>query len=263
MLRRWLGPRLSSTAAAQAVGLVLGLLLFVSAAQAAGKRVLVYGDSNTWGWQPVLTGFPASRLSDDERWAGVLEKQLGPGHHLVVDGLNARTVDVSYPTPTATLQGADFNGELGLRAALAREAPLDLVVIMLGTNDVQPELNRSPAQIAQGIGRLVGIARKDHAGVFTTAPRPQVLVVAPAPLGDVGQTPFKDAFAGDAQKKSEQLAAELAQVAQQAGFAFFDAARLLGRAQGLDGVHLSAQQHRQLGRALAPIVRAICAKRAP
>jgi lysophospholipase L1-like esterase len=265
MLRRMVWARLPrpSAAAIKAVFAALGLVLFVSAAQAAGQRVLVYGDSNSWGWQPVLTGFPASRLGDEARWAGVLQKQLGAGYHVIVDGLNGRTVDVSYPTPTATLQGAEFNGELGLRVALAREAPLYLIIIMLGTNDVQPGLNRTPTQIAQGISKLVGITRQDHGGVFTTAPQPLVLVIAPPPLGDVSKTPFKDAFAGDARRKSESLALNFKQIAEQDGVAFFDSSRAVGHAEGVDGVHLSARQHRRLGQALPSSVRAALAQARP
>jgi lysophospholipase L1-like esterase len=239
----------------QACGLCLLLALWAHDAQAEGKRVLVFGDSNTWGWKPHSGGLPGARLADRQRWTSVLQQHLGPAYIIVVDGLNGRTVDASYAEPVASLQGADFNGELALRVALAREAPLDLVLIMLGTNDTQDPLNRSAAQIAQGVAKLVAITLKDYAGVFTTAQRPTVLVVAPPALGDISKTPFREVFAGGAREKSGQLAAALAQRGAADGFAVVNATRLVGQAAGVDGVHLTWQQHQRLGVALAPVVR--------
>jgi lysophospholipase L1-like esterase len=252
---------LASRSWLHACGLCLLLALWAHDAQAEGQRVLVFGDSNTWGWKPHAGGLPSARLQDRQRWPGVLQQRLGAAYTIVVDGLNGRTADASYAEPVATLQGADFNGELALRVALAREAPLDLVLIMLGTNDTQDPLNRSAAQIAQGVAKLVAIAHKDYAGVFTTAKRPAVLVVVPAALGDIGKTPFKDVFAGGAVAKSEQLAAAIGQRGAADGFAVVDATRFIGRAAGVDGVHLKWQQHQSLGVALAPVVRRALARR--
>jgi lysophospholipase L1-like esterase len=259
----WMRRRASEPPAArpclQTVGWCLAfaamLTLSTPDAHAQGKRVLVFGDSNTWGWRPIKDGFPSARLDDAQRWPGVLQQQLGVGHSVVVDGLNGRTANASYAESVATLQGADFNGEQGLRIALAREAPLDLVVIMLGTNDTQDPLNRSAMQIAEGISKLVAIARKDHAGVFTTAKRPAVLVIAPPPLGDISATPFKEVFAGGAAAKSVQLAAAIRALAAAEGYSAVNAAVMVGHSGGVDGVHLTLPQHRLLGTALVPIVR--------
>jgi lysophospholipase L1-like esterase len=239
------------------------LVLCALAAQASARdqRILVYGDSNTWGGQAVLSGIPVSRLPDAKRWTGVLQAQLGVRVAVVTDGLSGRTVDLSYPEPVATLQGEAFSGEHGLRLALARETPLDAVVIMLGTNDVQDEFNRTPEQIALGISTLVRIVRKDYAGIFTPYPQPKVLVVAPVPLGDVSKTPFKESFGGDAQRKSAQLASAIAQVAQRERFAVFDAGQVITRASGIDGIHLTPAEHARLGRALAPALRALIGMR--
>ncbi len=244
---------------------ILCLLLALGAhdAQAQGKRVLIFGDSNTWGWKPHAGGFPGARLHDQQRWPGVLHKLLGAGHTVVVDGLNGRTAGVSYTEAVATLPGADFNGEQGLRIALAREAPLDLVLIMLGTNDTQEPLSQSPTQIAQAVAKLVAVTRKDYAGVFTTASRPAVVVVVPAALGDISKTPFKEVFAGSARAKSAQLAEAIRQLATTDDFAAVDATAIVGNAAGVDGVHLTGEQHRRLAVALSPVVKRALAVHAP
>jgi lysophospholipase L1-like esterase len=218
------------------------------------KRVLVFGDSNAWGWQATAEGAPATRLPDAQRWAGVIQTGLGVNYKVIVDGLNGRTVNISYPEKVATLSGAEFSGENTLRLALAREAPLDLVLIMLGTNDVQDELGRKPDEIAEGIGKLVSIVRKDYAGVFTKYGAPKVLVIVPPPIGDVSKTPFKDAFAGEAQRKSEQLSAAIHRVAQRENFPVFDAGQTI-KIRSIDGLHLTEQDHSHFGKVLVPVVR--------
>jgi lysophospholipase L1-like esterase len=235
---------------------VFSLCLLFGHANANEKRILVFGDSNVWGWQAVAEGAPVRRLSDARRWAGVLQTSLGANYKVVVDGLNGRTVNFNYPEKVATLSGAEFSGENTLRLALAREVPLDLVLIMLGTNDVQAELGRQTDEIAEGIGKLVSIVRKDYAGVFTQYGVPKVLVIVPPPIGDVSKTPFKDAFAGEAKTKSEQLSAAIHRVAQRENFPVFDAGQII-RIRSIDGIHLDSKDHARLGKSLAPLVRGL------
>jgi lysophospholipase L1-like esterase len=232
-----------------AVALSMSLLPVSPSLAGEAVRVLVYGDSNTWGWRPVNAGFPTDRYIDGQRWSGVMQRQLGKQYTVVVDGLSGRTVDVDYPDKIASLTGDQFNGERTLRSALAREAPVHLVVIMLGTNDLRDDLNRSPEQIAAGISRLVGIVRTDFAGVFTTYRRPEVLVVVPPAIGAIDKTPIKQFFA-NASDKSKRLSAAVQAEANGNGYAMFDAERAT-RLGGVDGIHMTAADHRRLGAALA------------
>jgi lysophospholipase L1-like esterase len=232
----------------------LCLLFSHSYSHAHEQRILVFGDSNVWGWQAIAEGAPVTRLPDARRWAGVLQTGLGANYKIVVDGLNGRTVNISYPEKVATLSGAEFSGENTLRLALAREAPLDLVLIMLGTNDVQDELGREADEIAEGIGKLVGIVRKDYAGVFTKYGAPKVLVIVPPPIGDTSKTPFKDAFAGEAKRKSGQLSAAIYRIAQRENFPVFDAGKII-KIRSIDGLHLTEQDHSHFGKVLVPVVR--------
>jgi lysophospholipase L1-like esterase len=238
-----------------AITLLTSLVLMTSS-YAQEKRILVYGDSNSWGWKPVIDGFPVQRYSDNVRWPGIMQKQLGSGYTVVVDGLSGRTVDVSYPQKTATLEGAEFNGELQLRISLAKNAPIDMVVFMLGTNDLRNDLNRTPEQIAAGISKLVDIARKDYGGVFTTYSKPEVLVISPPPIGDVSKTPIKNFFA-NAGAKSTQLATAFKQQGQLGGYAVIDSSQFIPAIQGIDGIHFTTLEHKMLGMGVTKMIKPV------
>jgi lysophospholipase L1-like esterase len=153
------------------VYLLCVLVLAAGPAEAAAKRVMVYGDSNTWGWIPVEKGVPSTRYAEGERWPGVLRATLGGDYEVIEEGLNARTTDVPDPTlPRVT--GAGVDGSAYLPAALASHLPLDLVVILLGTNDLKAMFDRSPLRIALGAAKLVDIVETTDGGVGTTSPNP-------------------------------------------------------------------------------------------
>jgi lysophospholipase L1-like esterase len=92
------------------------------------KTVLCYGDSNTWGSDPE-TG---ERFAPEVRWPGVLRQALGEGYWVVEEGLNGRTTVRDDP-----IEGAHKNGRTYLPACLEFHKPIDLVLIMLGTNDLK------------------------------------------------------------------------------------------------------------------------------
>jgi lysophospholipase L1-like esterase len=233
-------------------GLVtVGLPLATDAGAAEPKRILAYGDSITWGWKPVASGLPSDRYPESERWPGALQANLGHGYVVVEEGLNARTTD----TPDQTLPqitGAGLDGSAYLPAALASQQPLDVVVIMLGTNDLKAQFNRTPERIAEGADKLVQIVKNIQGGVGTTYTSPKVLLVAPPPLG-TNMVFFKDAFAGGLEK-SQQLAKAYKAVAQKEGVSFLDAGTVV-KTDGVDGLHLSDRAEEALGRAIAAKVR--------
>lgn len=222
-------------------------------------RVLAFGDSNTWGWVPRPEGFPAMRLPDHMRWPGILQKALGAGATVVVDGLVGRTTNLDRSQPIGEVAGEAFNGARALPAAIAAESPLDLVVLMLGTNDLQAGPDgrpiRSAAEAAEAAVGLVGIVRRAAAMVFTAYPAPGALVVAPPPLGDTARTPLAGLF-GAAEAPSHMLGAAILAAGRAAEVAVFDAASVVPRAGGADGIHMTAAQHAALGAALAPATRA-------
>ena len=215
------------------------------------KRVLAYGDSNTWGWVPAEQGFPTTRYGADERWPGIAQTALGDGYEIIEEGLSGRTTDLPDPS-VPQIAGAGLDGSAYLPAAVASHLPLDLVVIMLGTNDLKTMFGRSPEDIARGMLALVESVKAMSRAAWTEYPAPKVLVVAPPPL--VATERFPGAVFDDGIEKSRQLAARYADVAQAASVEFLDAGGVTA-ADGVDGLHLTADAHRKLGLAIAAKVK--------
>jgi lysophospholipase L1-like esterase len=235
---------------------IIFILVIPLAAQAAPKRILVFGDSNSWGWIPKDTGVPSERYPPEQQWPRVMQGLLGSDYEVVVDALSGRTTDA--PDPGAPMTGAALDGSAYLPAAIAAHFPLDLVVIMLGTNDTKAVFKRSPFQIALGAGKLVGIVQsssKMFGGGWYTYPAPKVLLVAPPPLGK--QTVLGEVFEGEVGvERSKGLAAAYRKIAEAASVSFFDAGSIV-QTDGSDGVHFTGETQRKLGGAMTEQVRTI------
>jgi lysophospholipase L1-like esterase len=223
-------------------------------AQAAPKRVLVFGDSNSWGWVPKEGVIPSERYPEDQRWPNVMQTALGDGYEVVVDALSGRTTDVADPS-FPQLDGAGLDGDAYLPAAIAAHLPLDLVVVMLGTKDTKAMFRRSPFRIALGAGMLVDAVQRSgdmFGGGWYTYPAPKVLLVCPPPLGKLaGLT--AEAFAGG-EERSRGMPEPYRRIAEAAGASFFDAGTAI-QTDGVDGVHFTAATQRKLGEAIAGQVR--------
>ena len=233
---------------------ILLLTVSVSAvAQDTPRRVLVFGDSISWGWTPQKDGTPTERYASENRWPSVMQKTLGDQYEVVVNAVSGRTTDLDDPSFPG-LTGAGLNGRKSLPAVIAAHLPLDLVVIFLGTNDLKQAFDRSAFSIALGAGHLVSIVQ-DSGHMFGSGwyryPAPKVLLLAPPPLGS--QKIFGDTFAGGV-AKSKQLARTYRSIANAAGVAFSNVGSVI-RTDGVDGVHLSAASEKKLGKAVAAKVR--------
>lgn len=209
------------------------------------KTILCYGDSNTWGYIPG-TG---QRYPRDQRWPSVLQAQLGGDFHVIEEGLNARTTVLDDPIRG----GAVKNGLTYLRPCLESHAPLDLVLLMLGTNDLKHRFGFSAYDIAANVMALVTIIQQSSAGIDGRPPK--VLMMSPAYLGPL--TALAHLFEGGTEK-AQQLAPHYQAFARQAGCAFLDVAPLV-TASPIDGVHWAADQHIRLGNHLADVVRKLTA----
>lgn len=207
------------------------------------RVILCYGDSNTWG------SIPASeeRFSPSVRWTGVLAGELGPGYQVIEEGLGGRTTLWDDP-----IEGYK-NGREYLIPCLATHKPVDVVVLMLGTNDLKLRFSVSAYDIAASIAALVEIIQKSAAGVGSQSPL--ILLIAPPPLGML--TEYSEMFEGGLQK-SRKLGAYYRQVAGEYRCAFLDAGQVIVSSD-LDGVHFDADQHSLLGKAVAEKVKEIFA----
>lgn len=219
------------------------------------QRILVFGDSNSWGWIPQENAIPTERYSEENRWPGVAQQILGENYEIIVDGLSGRTTDVH--DPGSSLSGAGLNGAEALPAVIGSHLPLDLVVLFLGTNDTKVVFDHSPLRIGMGAASLISIVQ--NSGEFFgdgwyVYPAPRVLLVAPPPLGE--PTVLAETFDDMSVERSEQLAAVYNLVAEQMGVAFFDAGEVI-ETDGVDAVHFSAETHQTLGEALAEEIQAL------
>lgn len=210
------------------------------------RRVLCYGDSNTHGTLPMADLADRRRLPRAARWPGLLAAALGPGGEVIEEGLPSRTTVLDDP-----VEGEDRNGLRFLPVALASHAPLDLVVLMLGTNDTKARFGLPPSDIALGAERLLAAIRASGAGPGGAAPR--ILLLAPAPVEERGC--LAAMFAGAA-ARSRALAPLLAGAAARAGADFLDAGAHVA-VSPLDGVHLDAPAHAVLGAAVSAAIAGI------
>ncbi len=234
------------------------MLAFVTNAEAANKkRILVFGDSNTFGWRTTEDG-KYSRHPIDKTWAGVLEKSLGNKYEVVIEGLGGRTTNIDGPEVSGLglLPGAGMNGKKYLPAMLASQTPLDLVIIMLGTNDMQQKYNRSAADVAAGIEELAVFTKEGKWQLRSNLPSPKVLVLSP-PKVDIKKGEFLRGLFANALPKSEELPLILKPRMAELGINFFDVATVVPYGEDPDELHLSLKNHKDLGKALVKEVKEI------
>ena len=202
-------------------------------------RILCYGNSNTWGYVPGS----GKRYSFGSRWPGILQKRLGKNVRVIEEGLNGRTTAWDDPLEDGR------NGKKSLKFILESHSPIDLLVIMLGTNDLKHRFGLSAYDIAQGAGELVQMANESNAGPNGASPQ-VLLVVPPRVLFLPGQTALD--FEG-ALEKSGQLSVYYRSVAKHLGCAYFDASGLVAGSP-IDGVHLDKKAHQKLSKALTEVI---------
>jgi lysophospholipase L1-like esterase len=219
------------------------------------RRLLAFGDSLTWGWVPVEPLVPTSRYPFRERWTGALAEALGEGYEIVEEGLSGRTTTADDPTDPR------LNGAAYLPSALATHLPLDLVMILLGTNDTKAYFNRSAFDIAVGASTLLVSVLQSAGGVGTAYPAPPTLLIAPPPLGGINDPWFAEMWRGGAEK-SRELGRLCRAVADTYGAGFLDAGEVI-TTDGVDGVHFTADANRALGQAVAGKVREMLDAEAP
>lgn len=135
------------------------------------KRIVCFGDSNTWGYNAETEG----RYDDDVRWTKLLGKLLGEDYDVIEEGLSGRVAVVDDPL----FEG--LNAFNYIHPCLMSHSPLHLVIIMLGTNDTKERFNLTAANIAMGIVRLAIKAKNTPVGI--DGKEPKVLVIAPPPIG--------------------------------------------------------------------------------
>jgi len=208
------------------------------------KHILCFGDSNTWGYCAQTQG----RYDDATRWTRQLSGLLGEEYLVVEEGLSGRTTCFEDPLSEG-LSGLHL-----LTPILLSHAPLDLVVMMLGTNDCKQRFSATPDNIKDGLLRLVKKARVTEAW----REEPRLLIVAPIIMDRrLYDTPHGAGMGEGSVEKSEQLPALFRGLALECGCAFLDSNPYVTPAPG-DFMHFDPDSNRRFAQALAEKIRAIC-----
>ena len=207
------------------------------------KTVLCYGDSNTYGYVPE-TGM---RYPKSVRYPGRLQLLLGDEYAVIEEGCNGRTTIHDDP-----IDGWK-NGLEYLKPCLNSHKPVDIVILMLGSNDLKETFHLTAREIADGAGTLVDVIRS-----FTAEKQgfvPTIILVSPPEIGTgIRRSPFFGAFSETAVAESGKFPECYQRVADRKGCVFFNAAKYVSPSE-FDSLHLTPEGHRVLAEELCKVIR--------
>lgn len=209
------------------------------------KSIVCFGDSNTWGYDP-RTGL---RFPFALRWTGILQRYLGGTYQVIEEGLCGRTTVWNDPIDQK-MSGLDY-----LLPCLESHSPLDMVIIMLGTNDLKKRFSLTADDITSSVSTLVRTIRDSQFQSHLSMSLPKVLVLCPPSIREVGR--FAEIFEGG-QVKSEQLADKFTTITRafraEAGEVTVADAGSAVTVSPVDGVHLDEGEHMKLAEFISKIV---------
>ncbi len=207
--------------------------------------VLCYGDSNTYGYSPEN----GMRYPRNIRYPGRLQELLGDGYSVIEEGCNGRTTIHEDPLD-GWKNGLDY-----LKPCLNSHKPVDIVIMMLGSNDLKTTFRLTAREIADGAATLVDVIRK-----FTAEKQgfiPKIILVSPPELGEGLQTsPFYGDFDEKSLEESKKFPKYYKAVAEKYDCIFFDAAEYIYPSDE-DSLHLTPEGHRVLAEKLAEVIKNI------
>ncbi|QQS39408.1 SGNH/GDSL hydrolase family protein [Candidatus Woesebacteria bacterium] len=194
-------------------------------------RILCFGDSNTWGYIPAS----GKRYPVGVRWTSLLQEKLGNDFEIIEEGLNSRATDIDDPKHIGK------NGLTYFRPCLETHHPIDLIILMLGTNDMKERFNRTPERITKGVENLL-LSVKEFIEEEETI-MPKIVVVSP-PLVDEEVEGVKEKYLG-AGEKSKHLGSLYEVIAKKYNCEFIDIAKLVSPSKK-DGYHLEPEDHKKI-----------------
>lgn len=202
------------------------------------KKILCYGDSNTWGCSPG----DSSRFDEKTRWPMVMGSALGEKYTVIEEGLNGRTVLNLSPTET------DANGIECINSLIIKYVPVDIVIISLGLNDIFVAEEVTPAEISKGVGQIIDIIRESHNSAGFNAPR--IIIMSPSGFntGIEGFSFFELKI--NMLKCIPEVYRDLC---SEKKCSFFNASDYVTGSE-IDGSHLEAESHILLGKKIAEFI---------
>lgn len=194
------------------------------------KTILCFGDSNTWGHNPV----DCSKLK--KPWPEILT-ELMPEDEIIQNGLCGRTsaFDISE---------AGKNGLTSFKELFDNGLYADLIIIMLGTNDTLKEADKTPQESTAAIKEYIHIIRKN-------LPECKTLVISPVHIKECSLTHpiFGELYTKRSVDSSLNTAAEYKKLADEENVYFMNAA-IYAQASDIDGIHMVPEEHEKLAKAV-------------
>lgn len=202
------------------------------------KRILAFGDSNTWGLKPLeSTSSLANRYDHDTRWTALLQKYLGEDALVIEQGLNGRNTGIDDISRGYKL---NLNAQSSFASIVESSTPLDVIIIMLGTNDCHLRYDIDEKISANNIEELIKIAQSN----IVVGDIPHILIISPVPLKD---EPLNEVNTALNISMSHKLAPLYESVCSKYDNVYFlDAQSAVPLADGCDGIHLSEKAHKDL-----------------
>ena len=212
------------------------------------KHILCFGDSNTHGYcaDPADCADGGVRFAEEQRWTQLLQADLGQDYLVIEEGLSGRTTCFDDPIHEG-LNGLDY-----IYPCLKSHEEIDLLIIMLGTNDCKDRFYASAACIGLGMARLVNKAKSTDCW---GGKQPNILVIAPPPIGEGMLTSSVAATMGQlCVEKSRQLADSYREQCELLNVSFLDAGAIGCEFNTVDFMHLTSRGHRTLAEALTKLI---------
>lgn len=201
------------------------------------KRILCFGDSNTWGYDAITGG----RFDDNTRWTGILSKELKENYTIIEEGLNGRTTVFDDPL------NEGLNSIKYIYPCLMSHKPIDTLIIMLGTNDVKERFSATPKNIADGLTRLIIKAKS----TLVWREKIDILIISPILIkSEYYNTPVLEEMGCKCSEKSCELSKFYKEVAKVLECDFMDA-KDYADVNTVDYMHINEKGHKELGMAIA------------
>ena len=209
------------------------------------KRIICFGDSNTWGYDPV-TG---DRYDEETRWTMRMQKLLGDEYQIIEEGQNGRTIACEDPWEWGNKKGMDY-----VLPMVESHRPFDLLIIMLGSNDLKKKFNLPAGDIAGSLKTMLMHLKSFLK--YKCSIDPKIMIVSPVWLGEgIDCSRFAEFFDGkNAVENSKRLAYWYEEAAKLFECEFFDASTVASAGQ-TDYLHMEAESHEKLAEALAKRVK--------
>lgn len=200
------------------------------------KKILLYGDSNTWGHNPV----DCSRLS---RTWGEVVKEILPDFDITIDGECGR----------ATLLGEGPKRGIACfrERYFVKKHDFDLIVIMLGTNDLLKEIHYEPERTAEALRQYIRETRVVYGDT-------KFLIISPILAREESLTHpiFGELYSQKSVDDSKRLGEVIEKMTKEEDVYFMNAADF-AKASDIDGIHMTVEEHEKLGRAAAKKIKEI------